>query len=47
MRNRRPYPSAIQPDQSAAGFVVWIVVYATFMLALFALRGGVGAMSIH
>lgn len=34
-------------DESAGGFIVWIVVYAVFMVALIALNGGTHGLGFH
>jgi hypothetical protein len=34
-------------DEGAGGFVVWIVVYAVFMIALIALNGGSQGLGFH
>jgi hypothetical protein len=34
-------------DEGAGGFIVWIVVYAVFMLVLIALNGGTHGLGFH
>ena len=34
-------------DEGAAGFVVWIVLFAVFMVVLLAVQGGTGAIPIR
>ena len=48
MRHTTTHSSREAPhDDGAAGFVVWIVLYAVFMVALLALQGGTGAIPIR
>ncbi|CAN5246418.1 hypothetical protein BH10PSE9_BH10PSE9_20170 [soil metagenome] len=34
-------------DEGAGGFILWIVVYAVFMVALIALNGGSYGLGFH
>jgi hypothetical protein len=47
MRGTTRTISPARRDESAGGFIVWIVVYAVFMVALIALNGGSHGLGFH
>ena len=47
MRGTTRIISAGKRDEGSGGFIVWIVVYAVFMVALIALNGGSHGLGFH
>ena len=43
----RTISTTTKRDEGAGGFVIWIVVYAVFMVALIALNGGSHGLGFH
>ncbi len=47
MHSTTHHPTKTARDSGASGFVLWIAVYAAFMLGLIVLNGGTDLFSYH